>query len=229
MKKISLTLILAVLISACSLEQIFLIPVPTGTPAPTSTITYTPIPTATPVTPTLTFTMTPTLSGVNPPTATPQDTVTPVISVTPLALITPLTATPTVQMEGFLSVLVSPTEFYKGTNCVPSSVRFTAQVVDAADVKYVLLFVRFKSLRAERASKWTSISMQTIGAGTYVHDLYSDEMLEDAYFQTSWVEYQLVATTTSGKEVGRTDIFKEKITMLACVPTPTLTPATVRP
>lgn len=229
MKKISLTLILAVLISACSLEQIFLIPLPTGTPVPTSTITYTPVSTTTPVTPTLTFTMTPTLSGVNPPTVTPEDTVTPVISVTPLALITPLTATPTVQMEGFLSVLVSPTEFYKGTNCMPSSVRFTVQVIDAVNVEYVLLFARFKSLRAERASKWTTIPMQGVGTGTYVHDLRSDEMLEDAYFQTSWVEYQLVAATTTGKEVGRTGIFKEKVTMLACAPMPTQTPATVRP
>lgn len=173
--------------------------------------------------------MTPTLSGVNPPTDTPTDTATPVNTVTPLALLVLSTPTPTVQMDGFLSVLVSPTEFYKGTNCVPASVRFTVQVIDAVNVKYVLLFARFKSLRAERASKWTSIPMQTVGAGTFAHDLYSDEMLEDAYFQTSWVEYQLVATTASGKEVGRTDIFKEKITMLACVPVPTLTPATVRP
>jgi hypothetical protein len=227
MKKIFPLFLFAVLISACSMEQILFPQVSTLTPAPTFTNTNTPIPTATPVTPTLTFTTTPTLSGLIPPTPTFEDTVTPIISITPLDLITPLTPTPTVQMEGFLYVRVSQNTFYKGTKCEPSSVRFTVQVADSTNVKYVSLFVRFKSLRAERASKWTNIPMQTIGAGTFVHDLLSDQMLEDAYFQTAWVQYQLVATTASGKEVGRTDIFKESITMLACVPTPvptTLTP-----
>jgi hypothetical protein len=223
MKKISLLFLCAFLLSACTMEQLFLLPVPTTTPILTATNTYTPLPTATPVTPTLTFTPTPTLSGVKLPTATFEDTATPEILVTPFALITPNTTSfPTVQMNGFVSILVSPDTFYKGTKCSPSSVRFTVQVTDPINTKYVLLFARFKSLRAERASKWTSIPMQTIGAGTFVHDLSSEQMLEDAFFQSAWLEYQLVGTTESGKEAARTDIFKERVTMLECVPPPTV-------
>jgi hypothetical protein len=230
MKKTSLLFLCAFLLSACTMEQLFLLPVPTATPELTATKTYTPLPTATPVTPTLTFTPTPTLSGVKLPTATPEDTATPVETVTPFSLITPdFTPFPTIQMEGFVSILVSPDTFYKGTKCAPSSVRFTVQVTDPANIKYVLLFARFKSMRAERASKWTSIPMQTVGAGTFIHDLSSEQMLEDAFFQSAWVEYQLVGTTQSGVEAGRTDIFKQRLTMLECVPTPTMTPATVKP
>lgn len=131
-------------------------------------------------------------------------------------------------MPGFVFVSASVSEIYKSGQCEPSKVKITAQVFDQNAVKYVLLFARFKSLTSQRASKWTNIPMETIGAGTYIHELSSDQMLEDAYFQTSWIEYQIVATTASGKQIGRTDIFKEKVKMLECIPTPTLT-ATVKP
>ena len=132
-------------------------------------------------------------------------------------------------MEGFLFINISLTEIYKAGECEPQMVRITAQVQDIGNTAFVSLFVRFKSLTAERASKWTRIYMETIGAGTYLHDLTTAEMKEDAYFQTSWIEYQIVASTQAGKEIGRTDIFKEKIKMLACVPTITPTSASVKP
>jgi hypothetical protein len=71
--------------------------------------------------------------------------------------------------------------------------------------------------------------MSSFGAGTYILDLSSDQMLEDAYFQTAWIEYQIVSTTKSGTEIGRTDIFKERLKMLECVPVPTPTSANVVP
>lgn len=199
--------------------------VPTSLPAPTHTETFTPQPAWTPVPPTLTFTLTPTLIAFATHTPAQEEIATATLSsVTPLALITPNTATPIFQMKGFVFVNTSSTEFYKGRECEPSFVKITAQA-GLSDTAYVLLFTRFKSLTTERASRWTKFDMQTIGAGTFVYDVYSDEMLEDAYFQTAWLEYQIVATDVSGKEIGRTDIFKEKVKMLACVPpTPTLKP-----
>ncbi|MCL4268909.1 MAG: hypothetical protein KJZ72_05165 [Anaerolineales bacterium] len=227
MKKLQAFLILALFSLSCSMGQI--IPMgPTATPVPTETLTFTPLPTATPVTPTLTFTPTPTLIGFKTITPTPTITDTPLASETPTQVVLD-TLTPTVQMDGFLFVNVSVNEFYKGAICEPSTVRISAQLVSQTDIKYVLLFARFKSLTSERASKWTNIPMQTIGAGTYYHDLSSDQMLEDAFFQTSWVEFQVVSTTESGREIGRTAIFKERIKMLACVPTATPTSATVKP
>jgi hypothetical protein len=229
MKKIIPFLFFAMITSSCLLQM--LIPTAaTPTPAPTLTDTSTPQPTFTPVTPTLTFTLTPTLSGIRTPTSTPEITETATLSsVTPFSLLTPsIVPTEIFNMQGFVFVNFSTNEFYKNRECEPSFVKITAQA-GLPDTAYVLLFTRFKSLTAERASKWTKFDMYTIGAGTYVYDVYSDQMLEDAYFQNAWLEYQIVATNTTGKEIARTDIFKEKVKMSTCVPTPASTLPTVKP
>jgi hypothetical protein len=225
MKKIILLLLFALLSSACSLGP--LIPA-TPTPAPTQTDTATPLPTSTPVLPTLTFTLTPTLVGYKTatPTQLPTDTLVP----SPTSVVLPTnTFMPPVKMEGFVSVNTSLTEIYKDKGCFPAVVRITAQVNSTVNVAHVLLFIRFKSLKAERVAKWTTIEMQPIGAGTFIHDLASSQMLDDAYFETSWIEYQIVSATKGGGEVGRTDIFKERLKMLECVPTPSPTSANVKP
>ena len=227
MKKL-IPLLLAVALSACSLGPLSL--VPTSTPEPTQTNTSTPQPSATPVTPTLTFTLPPTLVGIKTATSTPAITDTPTLGPTNTPfIVTPLFILPTVRMDGFVSVNISLNEIYKAKGCQPSTVRVTVQVASLEGLGYVLLFARFKSLRAERASKWTNIPMTPVGAGTFIYDLSSDQMLEDAYFEESWIEYQIVSTTESGKEIGRTDIFKERLKMLQCVPTPTPTSPNVTP
>lgn len=228
MKKTFFILLSAVLSFACSMTNLL---GPAVTPAPvfTSTNTYTPIPTATPVTPTLTFTTTPTMVGLKSPTPTTEISATPFVSVTPLGLITPNTVTPSVQMKGFIAVRTSVTEFYKGRKCDPSSVKFSAQVLDRDRVAYVLLFVRFRSLNEGKTSEWSSIPMDTIGAGTYVHDLYSDEMKKDGFYTTAWIDYQFVATTSDATEIGRTALFKQKLKMLPCTATPTPTLGTITP
>ncbi len=231
MKNIYIFLILAILSSSCSLtaEQIFLIPVDTSTPAPTPTNTYTPVPTSTPLTPTLTFTMTPTLAGLKTATSTQATTPTVAKTETPLPTIALNTSTPTVQMVGFVSVLVSQNEFYKGIKCQPASVKFTVQVADPNAVAYVALFVRFKSRNSGSVSDWTSLTMQPIGAGTFAHELFSDEMKGDTLFRNPWVEYQLVAVTANAREIGRTEIIKENLSMLDCDPTPTPLDTGVKP
>ncbi len=227
--RLLIILLCAVLSFACSVGGFSLGPA-TATLAPTSTNTYTPIPTATPVTPTLTFTSTPTLVGVKSPTPTLEDTATPIFSATPpVVFITPNTATPTMQMEGFISIIASGSELYKGRECSPSSVKFTAQVLDQNRTKYVLLFVRFRGINSGNASEWTSISIETIGAGTYVHDLYADEIKNEPFYTTAWIEYQFVATTSSAIEIGRTAIYKERLKMLPCTVTPTPTSGTITP
>jgi hypothetical protein len=223
MKRIIFSLLIILLLSACSFGQ------DASPPAPPATETLAPPPTPTPVTPTPTFTATPTLSGFIPPTPTVEDTATPVSSVTPLGFLTPLTSTPTVQMDGFVSIVFSPPIFYKGTVCIPSTVDFRVQVANPAQVSEVRFFARFKSMTAERYGKWTNLGMESFGAGTYLFELSSNMIFEEQYFNTAWVQYQLVAITSSGKELGRTEVFKEKITMLECVPTATATPATVKP
>jgi hypothetical protein len=227
MKKI-IPILLVIFLSSCSLGPLSLAPTPT--PAPTQTMTFTPPPTATPVLPTQTFTLTPTLVGIKSPTPTPVDTATTEATATSFLPTLPPPATlSSVKMDGFVFVTSSLNEIYKSKGCEPSITRITAQVASMDRVGYVLLFARFKSLKAERASKWTTIPMSSFGAGTFIHDLSSDQMREDAYFETSWIEYQIVSTTQAGTEIGRTDIFKERLKMLPCVIEPTATSANVKP
>jgi len=216
MKKITSLLFLSIFISACAIGP--LAP-PTSTPTfePTQANTFTPQPTETPVLPTSTFTLTPTLIGYK--TITP----TPLVTETPVGLLfVPNTLPPPVKMEGFSSVNMSLTEVYKANRgCEPSVVRATVQVANAAKAKYVLLFMRFKSFQTDRASKWTQIKMTHIGGGTYIHDLSTDQMLEDEFFESSWLEYQVVSTLENGTKLGGTDIFVERLKMLGCRPSGT--------
>lgn len=223
MKKISLFLVCAILLSSCSLslEQMFLLPVATTTPTSTATITPTELPSFTPTVATLTFTVTPTLVGIKTATPTPEFSATPP-PFTPLVFITPNTATPSVQMDGFISIVVSETEFYKKGVCEPTSVNFTAQVANPASAAYVVLFVRFKSKYTGVTSEWTSITMKTLGGGTFTHELFGEDMKSVDGYKNSWVQYQFVTTNSSRREIGRTATFSERLTLLDCVPTPTL-------
>ncbi len=228
MKKISILLICAVLISACSMtvDQFFGAP-PTPTPAPTITNTPTDKPTFTPTVPTPTYTLTPTMVGLKTKTSTPdlsptQLLLTP-LDVTALPSETPISLVTQVPMEGFISISTSSEVFYKGKECQPVSVKFTTQVADPINTKFVVLFVRFKSRQSGATSEWTSITMQGAGVGTYAHDLVPSEMKAVDYFENAWVQYQFVATDSNSKEVGRTDTFSERLTLLECVITPTPT------
>jgi hypothetical protein len=226
MKKISILLVFAVLLSACSMtvEQ-FLGAPPTSTAAPTFTNTPTNAPTFTPTAPTPTFTSTPTMVGLKTKTSTPEFTPTQLIltplGVTLLPSATPISLVTQVPIPGFLSISVSGEQFYKGKDCLPTSVKFIVQVADPAKTAFVLLFVRFKSKQTGTISEWTdSIAMQSIGVGTFSHDLIPSEMKAVDIFENAWVQYQLVATDANSNILGKTDIFSEKLTLLECVPTP---------
>jgi len=202
-----------------TMEQIFLLPVDTPTLAATSTMTPTDIPSSTATIPTPTFTLTPTLAGQKTETPTPDYTPT-LATVTPLALFTPNTPTPAVKMRGFVTAFTSEKQFYKAGACHPTTVKFTAQVADPAGTAFVQLFLRFKSRQSGATSEWTSITMQSIGGGTFIHDLKAEEMKGVDFFRNSWVQYQFVATDSGINEIGRTDIFDERLSLLECVPTP---------
>jgi hypothetical protein len=219
----------AILIAACSLF-------PTATPTvviPTRRNTSTPLPSGTPTVPSVTFTTTPTLI-VFPKTDTPTvDLALTQATDTPIILVTPSTPTVSPLMKGFISVQVSDKEFFKDKRCQPTSVKFTVQVSEPARSAYVVLFVRLKGKFTGVTSEWTSITMDTKGAGTFTHVLTADEILGVASFQNPWVEYQLVTTQSNTIEVGRTDIFGQRLTLSDCKPglTPksSLTPVTQTP
>jgi hypothetical protein len=138
-------------------------------------------------------------------------------SATPISLVTQ------VPIPGFTSISVSEEQFYKGKVCLPASVKFTAQVSDPATAAFVTLFVRFKSKQTGVKSEWTSILMQNIGAGTFTHDLVASEMKAVDSFKNPWVQYQIVSTDSNAKQIGKTEVFSERLTLWECVLTPTPT------
>jgi hypothetical protein len=230
MKKISILLIFAVLLSACSMSvNEFLGITPTPTLVPTSTITSTPtdVPTFTPTVPTPTFTVTPTMVGLKEKTSTPASTptlliLTPLITIQPST--TPLVIVSQVPMKGFVKISVSVKEFYKGKACQPVSAKFVVQVADPSSVAFVVLFVRFKSKQSGATSDWTSIPMQgTDVPGVFTHELLPLEMRSLDSFENAWVQYQIVSTDANSKQVGRSDIFSDRLTLLECDPALALT------
>jgi hypothetical protein len=231
MKKILLPLLSLFLLSACALAlggQ----PTPPPLSAPTVANTPTIAPTFTPTVPSPTFTVTPTMIGLTTKTAIPDflSPTPPVLTkpgtADPEASSTPLVLVPLVKMTGFISISTSGEVFYMGSECQPVSVRFTAQVSNPVSVAFVVLFVRFKSKQTGATSEWTSIGMAPATMpGFFIHDLVPLEMKSVKYFENTWVQYQLVATDANSSEVGRTDIFDEKLSLLNCVPTPTPSPS----
>ena len=228
MKKIPLLLIFVAFLSACSmtLNEFLGIQSP-PTVAPTFfTSTPTDAPTFTPTVPTPTFTSTPTLMGQIASTSTLPPTSTPLVftpvDVTPFPSSTPVELVTQVPIPGFVLISTSGDVFYKGRKCVPNSVKFTAQAADPVNTAFVLLFVRFKSKQTGTTSEWAdSIAMQSSGIpGIFVHDLVPTEMKATDLFENAWVQYQLVATDAHANQLGKTDIFSERLTLAECVATP---------
>lgn len=222
MKKTPLLLV-SLLLSACNftVQEILLLPTGTATFTPTRVVSATPTASYTPVPPTATFTPTPTLIGGDIPTATLIEfTTTPVL----LSEVTPLTPTAAVSMAGFTAVNLSSSVFYEGGGCEPQFIRFTALAAKPADTAFVVLFVRFKSKTTGNTGDWTSITMNTLGLGTFFYELKPNEIKNKDLFKDPWVEYQLVATGPGGVKLEGTGIFTERITLLRCTPTPTASP-----
>src|SRR5689334_4932251 len=171
MKKLTIFLLITMLLSSCSMtaEELFLIPTATVSPTRVPTNTPTDIPSSTPTVPTATYSPTPTLQGVKSETPTPEASFTPT-AFTPFNMITPDTLTPSVVMEGFVAIYSPVEEFYK-KRCEPGLVKITAQVARPTEVNFVVLFVRFKSKQTGTTSEWTSLGMQSMGAGTFQHEL----------------------------------------------------------
>jgi len=232
MKKIFIVFCCAALLSSCSIsmDQIMaLVITPTSQPRSlaTGTSPFELVPTSTAeVIQTATYTLTPTLVGYKSPTPTELILPTEAVTETPTPLYVSNLTNPLVDLGNFVSVSLSGETFYRSGSCEPLSVKFTAQAGDAQNTAFVVLSVRFKSKQTGATGKWAGITMQNSGMGTFTHELIPGDIKGLDLFKDAWVEYQLVATDSKTKEVGRTGIFKESLTLLDCLPTATPSPTT---
>ncbi|MBM3123569.1 MAG: hypothetical protein FJZ87_00680 [Chloroflexi bacterium] len=220
MQRVAALILCGLILSSCSFDPSGYFPEPLVQESPTiqipPTFVPTPVPSFTPTVATPTFTLTPTLVGFK--SATPSPDYSPTLPPTP---VTPGTSTPTVDLQGFIAAFTAGDVFYKAGACEPISMKFTAQASNASGTAFVVLFVRFKSKQSGTTSKWTDITMENRGAGTFNHELTAEEMIAVSLFTNAWVEYQFVATDSKNREIGRTAIFRERLTLSDCAFTAT--------
>lgn len=223
MKKAIFLSLLALSLLACSTaDLVMLLVTPTVSPSlpPPPTETPTNTPTITMTQPTPTFTYTPTMIGLKP-------TATATVTGTPPATDTPET-TPTSEANiitfpestGFLSALVSEPVIYYGKCSLPKEARIGVRVRDTGRVKFVAFFMRLRSKSSGNATGWDiGTVMQPVSDGLYTLTLDADDLHRPepySYYKDAWVEFQLVATNSYGREVARTAKVTEQLSLSPC-------------
>lgn len=222
MKKTIVLIVIVSLLSGCSGLPVsipFL-----GTPTPTSP----PQPTATPFG--LPATHTPDLFVINTaePTTT-GSTGTQVITETPLPTFT-ATIRPTITLEAidpslftpspnlFLAVSRSTDQIVWGSTCEgPRSIRFTAQVMPARRLRYVTLWYRLQDKYSGRNTNWGGGAiMSDNDQGTYFYDLDLSQIHHYRFYQDAWLQYQLVASTSTRRVLGRSVVSRTDVSLTHC-------------
>jgi len=227
-KKIALICSLVLMLLACSILDFssILSPVSAPTPVATNTIYIAPSSTATltATMPTPTFTGTPTLIGggfTGTPTLDSTE-----LSETPALTESPMdtTASPiigglslaTPPGVGFTSVKISGNILHWG-GCEPSSIIFTAHVVDPVKEVKVLWFYRLKSPTTGDMSKWEGGGiMNGDETGTFTYTVTVEKITDYRDYPGAWLQYQLVALDVHFNHVGYTQPYLSSITISRC-------------
>lgn len=226
MRRFHLIMVLTIILQACAAFPLQGRTQPTATMAATETATVTFTPSTTPtVTITPTITASPTImhfptQDPNLPTATfapvaifiGSETATPVPS--PGAIPTGTVFSPG---TGFVSVDISESRIFWGS-CKPNKSKVTAEVEDFKEVASVIIFVQLKSALKDDYTPWsTGDVMFNYRNGTFSYMLQANEIEGHNHYRISWVRFQLVATNEAGKEIGRTMIFTEPVSLSPCM------------
>lgn len=216
MRKLYLVMALAILLQACSVNEIPFVstPVPISTATVTSTATQTSTATRTPP-----ATATPTIMRF--PTRDPElptETVVPIPLFVGMNTVTPF-APPAVFRPGagFALVSVADNKIFWGS-CKPNKTTILARVEDPEEVISVIVFVQLKSAIEDDYTPWsTGNVMFNYGDGTFSYILEANEIEGHNNYKNSWVRFQLVATNIKGEEVGRTQIYTQAIDLSPCM------------
>ena len=222
MKKTVFILVIVSLLSGCGGLPIsipFL-----GTPTPVNP----PQPTATPFG--LPDTNTPDLFVINtlPPTTTPS-TETPLITDTPFPTFTP-TARPTITLEPldpslftpspnlFVTVQRSTDLIVWGSTCEGArSIMFTTHVMPARRLRYVTLWYRLQDKYSGRNTDWGGGAiMSDNDQGIYFYTLQLSQIQYYRFFEDAWFQYQLVASTSTRKVLGRSVVSRDEVSLTHC-------------
>lgn len=219
MKKIIFNLLLAFTLTACSFNDVMDLlvtptvqPTDTSTPAPIFTPTRTP--TISPTPPTPTFTSTPTLVGEGP-----ADGALPTLILIPTATQAPRTSFFGTSNSLLTTFSVSSNILYHGYCDAPHYVDFDVRLVNTVRVKYVLLFMRLVDKEGRQSTAWGGGAiMKKVEGGHYTYRVRPGNIAHYEEFKDAWVQYQVVVTTSSLRELSRTPVYREDLTLKWCRP-----------
>lgn len=169
-------------------------------------------------------------------TATPMPSPTPTLIFTPTVTFSP---TPAALLAG---LSVSPRELVYG-NCGTNQTQVMVRVNETQAISSVILFVRLRDPNSGQQTSWNSgFAMNPSSeSGVFVYTLATQIIPEMDQFSAAYLEYQFVATNTSGEVIGRSPTFGDvyitqcgmivpiftlppQLTFLPPVLAPTLTP-----
>jgi hypothetical protein len=213
-----LSMLIAVVLLACSATDIPYLLQPTSTPPPTATSIP---PTATASLAVLpTHTLTPTLIGLRteiaptfppPLTATPAPTNT--ATATGASVGVPTTAATGLAGTGFDAINLSSAVFYWGA-CEPTTVTLTATVTNPAQIDGLVLFTRVSDKATGSVTGWDKgTSMTMVGPGVYSRTLTGPHM--DVTVD-SWIQFQLVGSDSQNKVVARSLVYHDALSLSPC-------------
>ncbi len=226
MKKLALILLVVSVLSGCSgLPSMPSIPfLQTAGPKQPGT----PLPTVTPYS--LEPTNTPNLFVLNtaaptntPATGTPlvTDTATPEFTATIRPTITlepidPIFFTPSPNI--FLNVQRSTSQLVWGSTCEGARfIKFTAQVMPVRRLRYVTLWYRLQDKYSGRHTDWGGGAIfKDNDQGTYFYTLELSQLQHYRYYEDAWLQYQLVASTSYQKALGRSVVSQNQVSLTHC-------------
>ncbi|MGE5777505.1 MAG: hypothetical protein ACM33V_14875 [Chloroflexota bacterium] len=188
----------------------------------------TPKPTVTPFS--LEPTNTPNLFVLNTlaPTNTPS-TGTPLVTNTPTAEFT-ATTRPTITLEPidpvfftpspnlFLTVQRSTDQLVWGSTCEGSRfIKFVASVQLARNLRYVTLWYRLQDKYSGRHTEWGGGAIFSDNdQGLYFYTIDLSQIQRYRYYEDAWFQYQLVASTSSQKVLGRSVVSRNEVSLTHC-------------
>jgi len=230
MKKVFVSITILFLLSACQLDEVVALiitpTVPPPTPSVTSTATVFQTPTRTPTATLIpTFTTTPTLAEGIHGSYTEAAEIDPKYLPT-LYVVPTVTPAPKPMLAGlgpfFNSLTISKDILFWGYCDERKYVDFEVRTTNNRRVTYVLLFMRLVDKGGNQSTAWGGGAiMKRNSSGSYTYRVRPENIEHYEEFKDAWIEYQIVAATSTLKSLGRTQIYMEEISLKKCEATET--------
>lgn len=225
MKKIISSLALMFTLTACSMNDVVALLVTPTVPPPmvetsTPTVVYTPSETPT-ITAVPSFTSTPTKAGFGNSFDAPSDDAQPLPT---LILIPTATSGPQISLFSepgsmILSMSVSSDILFWGYCDAPKYVDFDVRLANTLRVTNVLLFMRLVDKGGNQSIDWGGGAiMKEVSGGYYTYRVRPDNISYYNEFKDAWVEYQVVVATYGLKTLGRSQVYRDSLSLKWCQP-----------